>query len=204
MTGPRDPDEGERPEDIELLARLAAVLAPEPTTPIAADRIAAVRARAAQIPAVDQPSVPPSPIGRARRRSGRRELLMGSAAAGLGLVLGVGAGRATAPEGAVAAGPPTEPIAFDGVPTGVDASARLINHTWGVELLLDVANLAPGGAYDVRYTSVDGDEIAAGSFVAVPDVVMKCRFNGALLRGQTAAIEVRGRDDDVRMSARLV
>lgn len=206
-------------EDAELLARLGEAMAPPPAEPPQA-RVAALRALAQQAAEQAQQAAPPTrPDGgggdtgappltvvapdSGARRPARRDLILSGAAAAIGAVLGVAGGRASADGSRASDDPPTEPIRFDGVPAGTSADARLINHTWGVELLLDVADLSPGAVYDVRYLARSGDEVAAGSFVAVPDVLMVCRFNAALLRQDTAAIEVRGRDDGVRMTARL-
>lgn len=136
------------------------------------------------------------PAHRREPLTGRRNLLVGGVAAAAGVAFGVG--------GAVIAGigdddepeqPPTEAVQFTGGPAGVTSEAKLINHKWGVELMLDVAGLPADREYSVAYLGVDGGEVAAGSFLSVPDVIMKCRFNGALLRDRTAAIELRDTGD---------
>ncbi len=93
-----------------------------------------------------------------------------------------------------------EQISFTG-DAEVTASA-LVNHTWGTELLLDVRGLTEGASYDVVYDATTG-EVAAGSLLAVPDVVMRCRFNAATLRTDVRAIELRGTDGSVALRAEL-
>ncbi|CAN5748001.1 hypothetical protein BH24ACT3_BH24ACT3_13240 [soil metagenome] len=83
------------------------------------------------------------------------------------------------------------------------STASLINHTWGVELLLDVTGLAVGRRHVVRYLSDDADALDAGSFLSVADVTMKCRFNGARLRDEVSAIEVVDEAGDVVMRTDL-
>lgn len=139
---------------------------------------------------------PRSPAHRRQPLTGRRDLLVGGVAAAAGVAFGVG--------GAVIAGvgdddepelPPTEAVQFSGGPAGVTSEAKLINHEWGIELMLDVAGLPADREYSVAYLDVDGGEVAAGSLLSVADEVMKCRFNGALLRDRAAAIELREASD---------
>lgn len=126
----------------------------------------------------------------ARRRS-RRALLRGGAAAGIGVVAGAAGVFALTTDdggGATDPAPPTEPVAFASVPEGLTVDGRTIDHTWGMELLLDVQGLPAGAEYEVRYATEAGP-VAAGGFVAV-DVPMRCRFNGTALRSAVTAIDV--------------
>jgi len=91
---------------------------------------------------------------------------------------------------------PTEAIALTGVSAGVTASAELVNHTWGVELLLTVTGLDAGRPYDVSYRTVDGENVAAGSFVGV-ETEQLCRMTGSVLRDDVESIEVLDRDGTV-------
>ncbi len=59
--------------------------------------------------------------------------------------------------------------------------------------MLDLTGLAAGTSYDVVFETVSGP-VGAGSLLAVPDVLMKCRFNAAPLRADVRAIEVRDPD----------
>jgi len=83
----------------------------------------------------------------------------------------------------------------------VRASAELINHTWGVELVLAVSGLRNGSTYDVVYRSASGD-VPAGSFVGVGGEQL-CRMTGALLRDQTEAIEVLDKDGATVLRSQL-
>lgn len=134
----------------------------------------------------------------AGRRTRRRGFLLAGASASAGVAVGV-AGLATTER---ATEPPTEAIALSGARSGVRASAELINHTWGVELLLTVSGLEAGRDYDVVYRATDGPDVAAGSFVGV-DGEQLCRMTGALLRPRTQAIEVQDRDGSVVLRSQL-
>ena len=118
--------------------------------------------------------------------------LLGGALASAGAALGV-AGFAIVDDDAPQ--PPTEPIGLSGAPRGVDANAALINHTWGVELLLTVSGLDAGRTYEVMFRSTAGRDVSAGSFVGIAGEQL-CRMTGALLRADTRAIEVL--DDEGR------
>jgi hypothetical protein len=93
-------------------------------------------------------------------------------------------------------------VALSDVATGVQASAELINHTWGVELLLTVDGLTPGRAFDATYRTTDGQAVAAGSFVGVAGPYL-CRMNGAVLRRDLDEIEILDADGGVVMRSRL-
>lgn len=187
--------EGRTPWDDERdLARLEKALAHDPDRQPPAERVAAVRAEAVRLRAGATDARAPRHHGPARR-----SLLLGGIAASAGVVAGYAGGLLVddPPDG-----PPTEAVALDGVPDGVTADARLINHTWGTELLLDVRGLPPERTYDVVYLDRGGRPTRAGSFRSVADVLMVCRFNAASLRADVGAIEVR-RSAEVVMSARL-
>ncbi|MGI8646156.1 MAG: hypothetical protein ACR2JD_07545 [Nocardioides sp.] len=163
-----------------------------------AERVAAVRAAAERL----QPSSEgPESTTTEGRRPGRRELLLGGIAASATAVAGYAAGRAQDSDTPVA-GPPTEEIEFRRLPEAVAAQARLINHTWGTELMLEVSGLPAGETYDVVYLDGAGTATQAGSFFGVADVVMLCRFNAAPLRADVRSIEVR-RGGDVVLRSRL-
>jgi hypothetical protein len=97
---------------------------------------------------------------------------------------------------------PTEPVGTIEAASGVTASARLIDHTWGLEVLLDVEGLEPGAAYEMAFVGRDGERYGAGGFVGVPEL-MRCRNNGAVLRRDVASVEVTGPDGAVALRADL-
>lgn len=173
-------------DEPELLEELGRALGHDPSAAPPPDRVAAVRAAAERMSGPDDLAV--------RRGSRRRFLLTGGVAAGVGAVAGYlahGGREDEEPPAAV----PMEQITFAGAvrPDVEVSSAALINHTWGTELVLDLTGLAAGTAYDVVFETVSGP-VGAGSLLAVPDVLMKCRFNAAPLRADVRAIEVRDPD----------
>lgn len=174
--------EGRNPwEDEQDLERLGRALGLDPDREPPEDRVASVRAAAERMP---------TSAHRRARGSSRRALLLGGVAASAGVVAGYVGRDLTTIDEVTMAGPPTEKIVLRGTPSGVTADARLINHTWGTELLLDVSGLPAGEKYEVVYRDRDGKAVPAGSFVGVADVVMVCRFNAAPLREDVQAIDV--------------
>lgn len=79
----------------------------------------------------------------------------------------------------------------------------LVNHSWGGELVLDITDLSTGDQYDVAYTDRDGRTLVAGSFRSVPDVLMQCWFNAAMLRADTARIDIASTSGEVVAAAVL-
>lgn len=206
-------------DDPDLEAALAKALGTDPPRQPPPERVAAVRAYAAQArahrtpPAEVEPPVgtpPPAPPGdatvvplRARpARRGRRDVLIGAAAASIGAALGVGGIVATR-DPAAPAGPPTESVAFASVPDGVSTEAALVDHTWGTELMLDVEGLPGGQTYQVLYGDAEGQPSLAGSFRSVPDTLMRCRFNGAVLRTDLRRVSVVDPRNQVVLQADL-
>lgn len=183
----------------ELEGRLADALTPNPDRTPPPERIAALRAHAEhRARSIEDPR----PVSLAPRR-GRRDLLVGGIAASIGAALGVGGARTAATDDDTPDTPPTEAIAFTGGPRGVRTTGALINHTWGTELMLDVEGLPPDNVYSVFYEGPAGDLGVAGSFLSVADVVMKCRFNAAVLRADATAVVVVGPDDGEVLRADL-
>ena len=192
MTG-----DGLNTNDNDDLAEVGRALGYDEERQPPSDRVEAVRNAARQLR--DERSALPHPTAPRRRRS----LFVGAAAAGLGLVAGaVGrdlfVGNNPTPAPVVA----TEALTLTGVPAGVSAVARLINHTWGTEVLLDVRDLPPGQAYRVDLQTTTG-VVGAGSFLSVADVLMVCRFNAAPLRADVRAVVVRDPSDRQVMRADL-
>lgn len=177
--------------DDELLDALGDALAP-PDRPVPVGGLAAVRAQSGGA------AGPPGD-----RTPSRRTVLVGSVAAAIGAAAGVagtvaatsrgagdGDGDGGDPSGEGTAAPPTRPVEFRDVPTGISVEGRTIDHTWGMELLLDIDGLPPDRDYGVRYATGDGSRpVSAGGFrsVAVP---MACRFNGTALRDDVIEIVV--------------
>ncbi len=145
--------------------------------------------------------------GNVRSMPSRRALLISGAAAAIGAVGGtVGANLAQDDPPAAAPSPPTEPLTFSSGPASVDGStlaAKVINHTWGVELLLDATGFPIGTAFQVVYRDVDDAPLAAGGFVGAT-LPIHCRCNAPLLRDRIGAIEIRDGSDSVVARADFV
>jgi hypothetical protein len=190
VPGAPDRDWNDEPALLEELGR---ALGHDPGAVPPPDRVTAIRAAAEARHGASTTSLP--------GRSPRRLFLAGGIAAGVGGVAGYLGRRATEPEPvALPPAPPTEQISFTGA-AEVSTSA-LVNHTWGTELLLDVQGLPDGATYDVVFDTTAG-EVAAGSLLAVADVVMRCRFSAAPLRADVRAIELRDPDGAVALRADL-
>ncbi len=175
--------------DDELLQRLSDGL----NTPVAeptASRVAAVREAALRARGV------PSPLPEMTAAGGwstRRALLMTAAAAVVGAAAGAVVADARHDEPAATPGPPTELLSFSESGVVIAASTvagSTINHTWGVELLLDATGFPIGSRFVVDYVDRDGAVIGAGGFVGSAQPI-HCRCNGLLLRDEIAAIEIR-------------
>ena len=165
------------------------------------DRVEAIRRAAAQLRDEQAGATGESPVTRLPRN--RRTLLVGIAAATVGAALGGGvAGGVLGGRDEDKPTVPTEALNLTGVPAGVSASAKLINHTWGTEVLLDVRDLPPGTVYRVGLETTTGPT-EAGSFLSVAGVLMVCRFNAAPLRADVRAVVVRGPSNEQVMRADL-
>lgn len=109
---------------------------------------------------------------------------LATAAAAAAVVVGLGVGTSEPP--------PSVPLeAVQVVESGdIEASADLIAHTWGVEVVLTATGLDPGGRYEVTMVGADGSESPAGAFVGTDGEVV-CNLNAAVLREDAAGFIVR-------------
>lgn len=178
-------------DDEEGLAEVGRALGYDEDREPPAQRVADVRAQAERMRAG---------LGHGRRAGSRRTVLVGGVAAAVGALAGAGVRQLAIPEEKVV---PIEDLALTGVPQGVSAQARLIDHTWGTEVLLDVRDLPAERVYRVALEQRDGARVAAGSFRSVPEVLMVCRFNAAPLRADVASVLVLDADDAEVMRADL-
>lgn len=177
-------------EETEVPRVLEGALSPPPRD-VPEDRIAALRAlveaRAAE--RVASPAVAPAEVVELPRSPARRTVLVGSIAAAIGAAAGSAGVLATqSRDGDDEAAVPTQPVTFASVPPGASVDGRTIDHTWGMELLLDVEGLPLGRAYDVTFTTAEGP-VGAGGFLSV-DALMICRFNATVLRDAVQSVEV--------------
>lgn len=118
-------------------------------------------------------------------------VLVGAAAAALVAVVVVT--RDDAPDG------PTI-VAVDEVESspGVTASAGLVDHTWGLEIKLEVTGLPADEIFEMWVTDDDGGSHAAGEFVGVADKTITCDMSSSvLLAHATRFVVVDGRGAEV-------
>ncbi|QXC62749.1 hypothetical protein KSP35_08150 [Aquihabitans sp. G128] len=173
--------------DDELLRSLGEAVSP--TVPaVDAARVDAIRALATGAAAV-------APL-----RPSRRSLLRLGGAAAAGIAAGA-TGMFLLDGDDAPAGPPTEAAVLK-TATGVQADAKMIAHTWGLEVLLDVSGLDPGAAYEMTFVATDGRRVGAGGFVGT-DALMRCRNNGPLLRADVASFVVVADDGTEVVRAEL-
>lgn len=176
--------------DDELMQRLTDGLhtpVPEPSP----SRVAAVRQAATRTRDLASPVA--STAATTAHVSTRRTWLMTAAAAAVGAVGGAVLAGAGEDQPTATPGPPTEPLSFSRSATSITGSTvagSTINHTWGVELLLDATGFPVGDRFAVEFVGRDGVAVSAGGFVG-SEMVIHCRCNGALLRDEIAAIEIR-------------
>lgn len=187
-------------DDEQALSRLGSALGYDPEREPPPERVAAVRAAAERMREQQRRSEPPA-TATVRALPSRRGLLLSGAAASIGVLAGFGV-RPLIDRDATE-GPPTEAIGFATALAGVRSDARLINHTWGTELLLDIAGLPPGQTYRIRYDGANSGGADAGSFLSVADTVMQCRFNAAVLRADVTSIAVVDDTDSDVLRAEL-
>ncbi len=188
-TGPPDPA-----SDDELLDALGRAL-DGPVPPLDPARAARVADLAAGARTGREASA-----GAPADASRRRLLWMGAAAAG-GVAAGVtGAILLVGDDGPDA--PPMEAVGTLTTSEGVTAEARLIDHTWGMEVLLDVDGLTPGTPYAMTFVDRSGQPVGAGGFVGT-GALMGCRNNGAVLRADVARFEVTTPDGTVAVRGDL-
>lgn len=73
---------------------------------------------------------------------------------------------------------------------GVAAQAGLVDHTWGVELKLQVTGLPAGRAYDVRIVDDAGREYDGGAFLGVSGRTITCSMNASVLLADADRFDV--------------
>lgn len=198
--------------DDELIERLEGALRRDPP-PVDPARVSRVRDLARQSASRADPFPPPTreqgdddgagtdasiaPVVELRPR---RSLLLAAAAGVVGAVAG-GTAIGITKSGDNGPNLPLEAIQLEGM-AGVNASASVVDHSWGMEMLLDVEGLPVGDTYDVIYVSRSGERVSAGGFVGAA-VRMKCRNTSSLMRGDATGIEIVNSAGDVVISSTL-
>lgn len=116
---------------------------------------------------------------RAERRRTSRRWALPVAAAAVAVATGFGAGWWAHPSPPAV---PLEPVAVRTEAAGVQASASLVPHTWGVEVKLSGSGFAAGAVYRVYVTDLAGRRVPAGEFIGTGAAPMVCNLNTSLLR----------------------
>lgn len=135
-----------------------------------------------------------------RRRSAVQRTLVG-AAASIVLVLTFVAGDQLTRDS------PTSPVALESVAVsskveGVTATAALVDHTWGVEIKLTATGLEDGATYTTTVQEGRRD-YAAGEFVGVFGVEIRCNMSASVLRAQATGFTVWDSDGKPVLNAVL-
>lgn len=127
---------------------------------------------------------------RQRRRSLVRTGALAAAAAVLAVVafgIGIAVDRGAPTEPSVA----LEPVAVDSMRPGIDASADLVDHSWGLEIKLAASGLREGVRYRGTVRDAAGREYPAGAFLGVSDTTVLCNMTSAVMRDDAVAFVVR-------------
>lgn len=153
---------------------------PEPPRDLGDAILAGIRAERAETERAE------TARSRDAHRLGRR-LPMLLAAALPAVSLGFGAAWVVKPAPALDAQSVAMQIAVD---SPVESTARLVNHTWGMEVLLDGTGFAAGDRYRVMVMSRDGSKSSAGSFVGAGADPMACRLTAEVLQQDSVGFQV--------------
>lgn len=128
-----------------------------------------------------------------RSRSKGRWLL--AAAAGLVIAgAGTGLGYALAPDPPKI---PLEPVQVTALAAGVQSTADVVPHTWGMEIKLIGTGYEAGRKYHVVVLDVDGRVAPAGEFIGTGAKRMSCNLNSSVLRVDAKTFEVLDEADRV-------
>lgn len=85
---------------------------------------------------------------------------------------------------------PLEPVAVQTADTGIEASAAVVPHTWGVEVKLSGSGFTAGEVYSVTVRQADGDQVPAGAFLGIGPGELDCNLNSPVLRADAAGFDV--------------
>lgn len=160
---------------------------------------------------LDEEPCPPPGLGAAvlsridmERRRGRRRTPVSrrvpvlAAAAALVLVLGGALGwlvrPATIPE---VAGPSTTSVTVQTMPdAGVEGSADLVDHQWGMEVVLEGSGFTDGTRYTVQVVQRDGAVSTAGAFLGTGPDGLACGFTSAVPMQEAVAFQILDAEDE--------
>lgn len=149
----------------------------------------------------DDTLVPPADLGdrvvqavtsTARRNSRHTWLRAASVTAAAAVVAVIATVAVQSLDGnAPQSGVPLEAVQVQTERPGLEATADLVNHTWGVEVKLHAAGFDRGGRYRVDVLGVDGNRYPAGEFVGTGAKEMNCNLNSSVLRERASGFQVR-------------
>ena len=165
----------------------------------------AVRLQGVDPDRLDEQPMPPAGLGDAvlariaaeeplrRRRVASRRALAAAAVVGVAAA-GFGVGWLVRP---VPDPLPLEPVAVQVADTGIEATANVIPHAWGVEVRLTGEGFTAGAVYRVVVTDEDGTEVSAGQFLGVGPAELRCNLNSSVLREDATGFQVVAADGTV-------
>jgi anti-sigma-K factor RskA len=134
---------------------------------------------------------------RLRRRTQRWQAALATAAALVVLAAGLTTASALSRDDL-----PLEAVAVR-ADAGVQASADLVPHTWGVEIKLTATGLPEGRPFTVQVRTSSGEVVEAGAFLGTGDRTLLCNLNAAVLRRDAVAFVVLDREGDQVLAADL-
>lgn len=135
-----------------------------------------------------------------RRRTAIQRALTGIAASLILIATFAAGSRLT---GDTPASPvPLEAVSVSSAIDGVSADADLVDHTWGLEIKLDVTGLEEGESYTTTVQAA-GREYPAGEFIGVEGIEIHCNMNSSVLREDATGFTVRDSEGQAVLSAQL-
>lgn len=136
---------------------------------------------------------------RRRRRTAVRRALVGTAASLILVATFVAGGTL----GSDTPSPvPLEAVAVTSEIDGVVADAELVDHTWGLEIKLDVSGLEGEQSYTATVQAA-GREYPAGEFLGVAGVEIDCNMSTSVLREDATGFTVWDSDGRPVLRAQL-
>lgn len=133
-----------------------------------------------------------------RRRTAVQRALVGTAASLILVATFVAGGRLAGDDSPV----PLEAVFVSSELAGVTADADLVDHTWGLEIQLNVTGLEDGARYTTTVQSA-GREYPAGEFIGVTGVEIHCNMNSSVLRDDATSFTVWDSDGRPVLHAQL-
>lgn len=135
-----------------------------------------------------------------RRRLAVRRGLVGAAAAVVLLASGTGGYLLGRPDPGVVT-VPMEAVAVTSRAPGVQASADLVNHTWGIEIKLTATGLTAGGGYEMSVLDSQGRRHDAGGMVGTGGRTIHCNLGSDVLRPNATSFTLTDAAGDVVLTA---